>query len=353
MLVLWVLSYIHLPSVHPDQPVAHFWFAGTIATLLFFASVLAHELSHSLVARALGLEVLGITLFIFGGVSRLATDPKDAWTEIKVAIAGPLMSFFLGGFFFALFMITAGPLADSPLVPTVFGYLAFVNFALGAFNLVPGFPLDGGRVLRAVLWLRSGSVIKATRAAARSGKLVATLLMILGVVQVVLGGDVGGFWLVLIGFFLRTAAGAAGRDAEARHVLEGVRVGEVMQSEPVWIPAETSVEEAAEQFFLRHGFGGFPVGEEGEVRGMVSLAALNAVPAERRGAVQIRDVMTPLAGIPSVGPGDPVRLALERMGGAGVDRLPVFDSGNLVGLITQGGIQRFLRAHRALDRPER
>jgi Zn-dependent protease len=173
LLVLWVLSYIHLPSVHPDQPVAHFWFAGTIATLLFFASVLAHELSHSLVARALGLEVLGITLFIFGGVSRLAADPKDAWTEIKVAVAGPLMSFFLGGFFFALFMITAGPLADSPLVPTVFGYLAFVNFALGVFNLIPGVPLDGGRVLRAVLWLRTGSMIQATRAAALLGQGIA------------------------------------------------------------------------------------------------------------------------------------------------------------------------------------
>ena len=223
-LVLWSLSRGYLPELRPDAPPLHLWVAGTITALLFFGSVLAHELSHSLVARALGVEVVGITLFVFGGVSTLRGDPGDPWTEIKVASAGPLMSLILAAWFFSFFWMAQGAGPESSLAGTALGYLSGANVVLAVFNLVPGFPLDGGRILRAVWWLRTGSAARATRLATRCGEGIGLALVAWGAYRVVRHGDFGGLWMGLIGLFLRSAARTAGQIHEARAVRDRVTV---------------------------------------------------------------------------------------------------------------------------------
>ena len=336
------------PGAYPEEPVSHIWIAALVAALLFFGSVLAHELSHSLVAKALGLRVLGITLFIFGGVSRLATDPEDPWTEIKVALAGPLMSFALGAFFLFFWFLALGPASISPLVPEVLEYLAAANLVLGLFNLVPGFPLDGGRVLRGLWWLATGSFSRATRVAARVGSIVAFGIMGLGG-ALILSGGLGGLWLILIGLFLWTAAGASARDGAMRELLDGVRVDQIMVRELVTIPAESTVQDAVDGFFLVRGHSGFPVTREGEICGLITLADVDPIPARRRPWVLVCDVMAPREELESVAPGDPARAAVDSLARDRKDRLLVEDEGRVVGMVTDGDVRRFLRTRRLRD----
>ncbi len=349
LLIVWSLSQGVFPGSVPDQPGWHYWVAGVLGALLFFVSLLLHELSHSVVARALRVPVLGITLFLFGGVSTMAAEPDDAWKEIKIAAAGPLMSFLLAGFFVGAAFVGVIQALPSPLVAHTLGYLGAVNLILGVFNLIPGFPLDGGRVLRALWWLRTGSLLRATRVASISGRILAGILISLGALQVLWGGRIQGLWLVLIGMFLYRAARSSYRDLETRLLLEGIPVADVVEDFGTPIPPETLVSRAAEEYFLRSGRDAFPVGEPGRSLGLVELRRVREVPRDARPGLTVEQILTPWSQLPMVSWGDDVGAALRKMMESGRDDVVVADPGGLpCGRISRDIIGRFLRNRQAL-----
>jgi Zn-dependent protease len=349
LIIVWSLSRSFFPGSVPGQPGWHYWVAGVLGALLFFISLLLHELSHCVVAQTLRVPVLGITLFLFGGVSTMATDPDDAWKEIKIAAAGPLMSFLLAAFFVGAAFVGVIQTLPSPLVAHTLGYLGVVNLVLAVFNLVPGFPLDGGRVLRALWWLRTGSLVRATAVASTSGRILAGILISLGALQVLWGGQIQGLWLVLIGMFLYRAARSSYRDLQVRRLLEGIPVTDVLEGFGTPIPPETTVSVAAEEYFLRSGRDAFPVGEPGRSLGLLELRRLREVPREARPGLTVERILTPWSELPVVSWGDDVGTALRKMMESGRDDVVVTDSaGAPCGRISRDGIGRFLRNRQAL-----
>jgi len=341
--VLWSLAEGYLPGVFPDVARPRLWLAGVAGTVLFFASVVIHELSHSLTARALGVEVLEITLFVFGGVSRLASEAKDAWTEIKIAAVGPLSSFCLAATFRALSTLPASDPAGPSLTAVILNYLVVVNLALGVFNLLPGFPLDGGRVLRAFWWLVTGSPSRATRVATRWGVAVALLLIAYGIAQVVWLRNLGGLWMVLLGLFLRSAASASGRDLLLRSRLEGARVSDAMLGPSSGIASDLSLERAVADYFRSRGLEAFPVVRDDRICGIVSLDAVRAFPVDERANASVQAAMTPLDLTLATRPDQLLAVALERMVLAGERWLPVVAETSTVGILTRGSVSRFLQ----------
>jgi Zn-dependent protease len=341
--VLWSLAEGYLPEVFPDADRGRLWLAGIAGTVLFFASVVIHELSHSLTARALGVEVVEITLFVFGGVSRLASEAKDAWTEIKIAAVGPLASFCLAATFLTLSTFAGGDPSGPTLTGEILNYLGLVNLALGVFNLLPGFPLDGGRVLRAFWWLVTGSPTRATRVATRWGVGVALFLIAYGVAQMVWLRNLGGLWMVLLGLFLRSAASASGRDLLLRSRLEGARVSDAMLGTASGIASDLSLERAVADYFLPRGLEAFPVVRDDRICGIVSLDAVRAFPVDERVNASVQAAMTPLDLTAATRPDQLLAVALERMVHAGERWLPVVAETSTVGVLTRGSVSRFLQ----------
>lgn len=233
-LILWSLSAGYFPRAYPDSDTAGYWTAGLLSTLLFFASLLVHELSHSIMARRAGLEVPSITLFLFGGASEMTSEPDDPATEFRIAIVGPLASFALAALFWLVGSVV--PAGLPALFGAVLEYLAWINLALGVFNLLPGLPLDGGRVVRAIVWWRTGSIETGSRVASRAGQGLGLGLMVLGGLQIFGGALVGGIWLILIGLFVRGLAASSHRGLRVRQALEGLHVADVMVSEVETVP---------------------------------------------------------------------------------------------------------------------
>jgi Zn-dependent protease/CBS domain-containing protein len=346
LLVLWSLSVGYFPSVVPGQGVGVYWIAGLIATVGLFASILLHELSHSFAARRAGIEVPSITLFLFGGVSEMSDEPRRPPTEIWIAAVGPLTSFVLAGFFWVLYALW--PAAEPGLFRSILGYLAFINAALGVFNLLPGFPLDGGRILRAVVWWRTGSLERATRAAANAGQGFAIGLMVLGALQIFGGNLIGGIWLILIGLFLRGMAQASYQAVVLRQALGDVEVGDVMIHDPVTVTPDTPIRSLIDDYFLTFGYRGFPVVEDGQVRGVVSIADVKDVPAERRDETRVAETMRRLEPALRIDPRAALSDALRQMAREGTGRLVVMRDGALVGMITKTGLSRFVELHEIL-----
>lgn len=348
LLVLWSLSAGYFPHHHPGHPALRYWVVGFVATILFFASVVIHELSHSLMANRLGQEVRRITLFIFGGMAHLSREPRSARVEFLIAAVGPVTSLVLGGAFWIVAR-SIGGLGAAPLWVAVFRHLAFINVALAVFNLLPGFPLDGGRLLRSLLWMRTGDLRAATARAANWGSGIALGLMLLGVLQIFGGALVGGLWLIFIGMFLRGAAQASYHGVVVEQALRGATAGDLMVAEPVCIPGDTTVEQAIDEYFLRHGFGGFPVTEGGRIVGVVSLGEIKGCPKEERGRRRIGELMCPADERLRIPFGASVADALRRMVDAGAGRLLVTEDGHIVGLVTHSGITRFTRIKTELE----
>ncbi len=349
LLIVWSLSQGVFPDSVPGQPRWHYWVAGVLGSLLFFVSLLLHELSHSMVARTLRIPVLGITLFLFGGVSTMAMEPDEPWKEIKIAVAGPLMSFLLAGLFLGAAFVQVIQELPSPLVAHTLGYLGLTNLILALFNLVPGYPLDGGRVLRAVWWLWTGSLVRATRVASLSGRFLAGILMSLGALQVLWGGRMQGLWLVLIGMFLYRAARSTYRDLETRELLHGIPVEDVLERFETPVPAETSLSLAAQDYFLRSGRDAFPVGDPGRSLGLVELRRLREVPRDTWPGLTVEKILTPWSQLPVIAWSEDVGVALRKMAESGRDDVVVTDpEGVPCGRVTREGIGRFLRNRQAL-----
>ncbi len=346
-LVLLALSAGYFPRNFPGQEPQTYWIAGFVATLLFFASVLIHELSHSLVAIRHGLEIPEITLFIFGGVSRLAQEPKDPVTELKIALVGPISSFVLAALFLLLKTVFRG--LEPSMIVAVFGYLAWINLALGIFNLIPGFPLDGGRVFRAIWWWRTGSLTRATKIASDMGKGFAVALMLLGGLQIFAGALISGLWLVFIGMFLRGMSAQGYEEVVIRKALEGVQVEEIMVKDVVTVTPDLTVADLVHDYFLQYAYRGFPVVGDGRVLGVVSLAEVKNVPREEQSATRVRQIMSPQNDAMLIAADASLADALVRMSRQGEERLLVMKQGRLLGLVTKTGLLRFVQVKQVLE----
>jgi len=349
-LILWSLASGYFPAEYPGYSIGSYWLVGLVATILFFGSVLAHELCHAAMGNRLGEEVHRITLFIFGGVAELEHEPRSGIDELKIAAVGPLSSLVMAGIFWLIARGVAAAPATA-LWGSVFSYLAFINLALALFNLLPGFPLDGGRLLRAALWMRWGDLRRATAAAADWGNTIAWGLIAFGALEIFAGGLIGGLWLIFIGLFLRSAASSGYQNMIVKQVLSGASVREIMVRDPIVLGPEETVAGAVENYFLRRGFGGFPVAADGKVLGVVTLAQVRECPASERASRRISEVMRPADRTIEIAPGAGVIDAIRQMAAADIGRLLVVDQGKLVGLITRTGVTRYVHTKTQLSAP--
>jgi Zn-dependent protease/predicted transcriptional regulator len=329
-LLTWNLAVGYFPQVLPDLPVGALWIKGLIAALLLFASVFLHELAHSITALHYGIPVSSITLHIFGGVSQMEREPDRPGAEFTVAIVGPLTSFAI-----AAVLALAGRVLDPGAgARATMQYLVFVNVLLGIFNLLPGFPLDGGRVLRAILWRLKGDGAWATRVAARTGSAFAVLLIGLGILRAFTGELIGGLWFVLIGLFLRQSAESSYQQLVVRRGLSPYAVRDVMARDVMTVPDGASAADIADHYFWQHHVSSFPVVNGDRVVGIIGLDQVKALPPEARATTRARDFMHPLSDALTVCPGDSLWHALEKLTRNGLGRVAVLEGDRLVGYLS-------------------
>lgn len=340
----------HFRQTAPGWSVAATWGTAAFTAVLFFATLLAHELSHALVAMSKGLPVRSITLFALGGLAQIERDANSARTEFLIAIAGPIASFVIGFTCIAVAQALGWSVEDggSGVAATVLGWLGSINVLLALFNLIPGYPLDGGRVLRAILWAWYGDGDRATRDAARVGQAVAGLFIAFGIVQFFSGGGVGGLWIVFIGWFLLMAAQASYAQVTIAESLRGLRVADVMASECETADVGTTVKALVDDIVLRTGRRCVMVTSDGGVRGLVTPHDIRTLERERWPEVTLGEVMKPVGGLKSVTPDTPVAEAFTLMAREDVNQLPVMSGGRLLGLVTRGQVMRLLEARAEL-----
>ena len=339
-LLVWGVATAVVPGVAPGTPGWAAWLVATGIVLLLLVSLTAHEVAHSIVAQRSGVRVEGITLWMLGGASNIAGDWESPRTELRVALAGPATSLVIAAVSWALALLLA--VAGLPaLVVVVPWWLALMNTVLLVFNLVPAFPLDGGRVMRAWLWSRRHDRAAATREAAAAGRVFAWLLIGGGVVELLAFGDLGGAWLALVGWFLDGASRAEAQSEALRHGLEGVLVRDVMSPDPVVAPAWLTVEAMLEHFFVRYHYSGFPVHDPGgAIVGLVTLRGIREVPPSRRAVVRVGEVAVPISAIPRAAPDEPVTALVSRMTVRSAGRALVFEGQRLVGVVTPTDLAR-------------
>jgi Zn-dependent protease/CBS domain-containing protein len=341
-LVAWSLVSLYFPTNYPGYSVTAHWVMGILAALLLFTSVVLHELGHSYVAKTHGVPIRRITLFLFGGVSQLTKESADPATEIKIAAAGPGVSFVLMAVFGAFYFLAERAPALVAAAP-VLKYLAYVNGMLGAFNLIPGFPLDGGRLLRAGIWKATGDLRRSTYVATRVGRLVGLGFIALGFLSVFAGRFVYGLWMVMIGFFLRQAAEASYFQVMTESALKGMKVRDVMKADVVTVPESLSMTDLVDDFFFRYHYDCFPVAESGRLLGLVSLDEVKRVDRARWDSTRVGDVMQQDLDALSVTPDEDVSAVLARVIRDRCGRLPVVEDGRVVGIITRRDIMEALR----------
>jgi Zn-dependent protease/CBS domain-containing protein len=345
LLVTWSLAVGYFPGVLPEASGLEAWILGAVASLLLFVAVLIHELAHSFVARWQGLEARSITLFIFGGVSNLGGESRTPTTEFLVAIVGPLVSFLLG----ALAFILSLALEEARAV-AIAEYLAFINVALAVFNLLPAFPLDGGRVLRSIVWRVTGSLQRATGIAAMAGRLAAWGFLAYGLLRLMAGDIVGGLWIAVLGWFLHNAASLSEQQTELDLRLRGVTVGDVVPDETIAAPPGLTIDRLIEDYLLAYSCRSVAVVDDRELVGMVSVSDIRDVPATDRHKVQVAEVMSRREDIASVGPDDDLRRALEVLSEGDFEQVPVVDDeGRLHGCLDRADVIRQLELRSALD----
>jgi Zn-dependent protease/CBS domain-containing protein len=343
-LVASSLAAGYFPERQPGWGAPTRWVLGALTSLAFFASVLVHELGHSRVALRNGIPIRGITLFVFGGVAQIGREPGSPGAEFRIAIAGPLTSLALAALFGGVGTVGA----NAPLVSVPALWLARINLAVALFNLLPGFPLDGGRVLRAAVWAWTGSFDRANRTAAAAGEVLALALIGVGTLRA-LGGDVaGGIWMALIGWFLHSAVLAGRAQAALRDLLRGATVGQAMARECPSIAPGLSLERLVRDEVLGAGRRCFVVAEDGKLRGLLTLHEVKGVPRDRWDRVTVDEVMQPAQALATVGPEESLLKALEEMDDVNVAQLPVVDDGQWLGMLDRERIVHYMRARAEL-----
>ena len=349
-LVTWTLATAVLPVDVPHQGVFAYWIAAVGGATLFYVCLLAHEMSHALVARRNGVKVAGITLWLSGGVSRLEGAPPSAGAEALIAAVGPLTSFVVAAVAFGLYLATA----SNPLLSDLMSWLAVVNIALGLFNLVPAFPLDGGRLLGSLLWWRSGSRQRGVHDAVRVGRIFAYLMIAGGLLELFFGAIANGIWIVFLGWFLLSAASAEEAGTTIQTLLRSVPVSAAMTSPVVILPDWVTVEQFLQSIAPTHPFTTYPIHDAaGNLTGVVRLGDLVRIPYAQRGDTHLVQVARPISEIPATTPREDLAALLQRIGGALDQRVLVFDSGQLVGIVSPADVTRVLTVRQALSGGQR
>lgn len=340
-LIVYTLAMSYFPSVSPGTPQILHWVGGVIAALFLFFSVLVHEYMHSFVAKRNGIPISGITLFIFGGVSRMEEEPKTPAIEFKMAIAGPLTSLVLAGVFWGVSVLAGMGLGDFGL--TIIGYLAIINFMLAMFNMIPGFPLDGGRVLRAILWSSLNSLERATNIASKVGQGFGFAFMFGGFWMMFAGGFLSGLWLVFIGWFLNNAAQQSYRQLELRQALSGVEVGRIMTSDFVHVDPDVSVESFVNDYLLTHEYSCFPVTDGDSLVGIVTLDEVRALDKERWAVTRVREIAKTPESERVISDTDDAFDAMTHMAEGNLTRLLVMHDGRLRGVVDRDSLVNLVR----------
>ena len=333
-------------QANPSWTPMQYWLLGAVISVLFFASIVFHELSHSLVAMYYKIPVHSITLFVFGGISRITREADSARQEFNIAFVGPLSSFVLGAIFLLIFALTA----RNNMIHVASFDMSWINFALGVFNLIPGFPMDGGRVLRAAVWAGTKNYDKATRIASRSGQLIAYLMIILGIWAIVqpssapriIGGQFGGLWLAFIGWFLLNASQETYAQVAIRNTLEGLNAGDVMSPDVPTVPRDISLQDYVQEV-LRTGRRCHVVTGSGMAVGLVTLHRVQHFPRDEWNNTSVQAAMIPLNSIHWVAPTQPVMGVLEQMQAEDVNQMPVLQEGHIIGMISRDTILRVIQ----------
>jgi len=351
-LVLLSLSDRVLPSLRPSWSDQKTLIVAAIAALLFFMSVLAHELAHAVVARAFKMPVSSITLFLLGGVANLAKEPPSARAEFLMAIAGPATSLLIGGAGLGVAELAGGITSRFAVldpVEVVASYLGFINVALAAFNMVPGFPLDGGRVFRSIVWGAIHDRSRATRLAARGGQAVAAGLFLYGIWRAFAQGDsFGGVWMGMIAYFLYNAASSSLEQENVAAAVSGVRVGSLMTLQFSAAHPRSSIAELVEVHLLPHNARAVAVVDGSRLVGIVTIADLRKVPQSEWGTTPVERVMRPASDLPSVSPGSRLITAIERFGASDLPVLPVIEDDTLVGMLEREAVGSYVRMREML-----
>jgi Zn-dependent protease/CBS domain-containing protein len=345
-LILWSFSFMAFPANVPGLTPASYFIMGLSGTLLFFVSLLAHELAHSLVARAKDIPVDGITLFLFGGMAHTRMEAETPGDEFQIAAAGPIMSIAIA-VLLAFGWWVGAQLGWPPAVLAVLQYIALLNIILAVFNLLPGFPLDGGRLFRAAVWKFTGDATKATRVASAGGRWLAYVLIGLGLLSAFGGNVLGGLWLVFIGWFLRNAAISSLQQHIVLDVLSGVRAGQAMTPDPETVPPEATVRELLEEYFMRRRYGAYPVTRDGAVLGLVTLNRIRELPRDDWDRLTASDIMLPADDGTLVRSDEPMLAVLDKLKASPARRVLVQRHGELVGIITASDIAFWLERARA------
>ena len=344
-LVALSLGGSQFPNMRPGWSPALYWIMGAITAILFFASVLAHELAHSLVSKSRGVPVESITLFIFGGVARIKEEPKGPGGEFWMALAGPATSVGIGLAFGVLYYAirqTGSPIA------LLARWLFYVNLIVAIFNMIPGFPLDGGRILRSIIWKITGDIRKSTRVASTVGKVVAYSFILWGVWMLISGNRFNGIWMAFIGWFLLNAASSSYRQLEIREMLRGVKVREIMTTDCPRIPKNLAIKDLVDDHIFRTTRRCFPVVDNDHISGIITLHNIKEVPKEKWETTKIEEVMTNLNELRIVHPDDDLYNVMQQMTEDGVNQLPVIENEQLVGMIARDNLLGFMNARSEL-----
>jgi Zn-dependent protease len=344
---LLALSFVSkFDALQLNIPTSRLWGLGLMTSALFFGSLVFHEIAHSMVARHYKIPVVSITLFVFGGVSRIGREPARALEEFNISVAGPLSNFVLGGGFWLI----ARQAGSNAILNTLAGSLAWINFGLALFNLIPGFPLDGGHIFRAIVWGFNKDYSRSTRIAAISGQVVAYVMIGLGAVMALtnfvvldMGGPIGGLWLAFIGWFMLSAAKQSQAQVEARGALEGLRVADIMTPELHTVGREISLEDYAREM-VRTGRRAHLVVAGDQLVGLITAEALNSVPQQDWDVTSVQAVMLPKTKLHWAAPEEPALSLLDRMRTIGMQQMPVIAGGNVVGIVTRDSILRVLQS---------
>ncbi|MGA1840744.1 MAG: site-2 protease family protein [bacterium] len=341
VLITWTLAQGVFPHYYKDLSKATYWLMGAAGALGLFISIVFHEFWHSMVARRNGLPMKGITLFIFGGVAEMGDEPPNPNAEFKMAIAGPVSSIVLGlGLYGLVFLGKGMKWPDS--FNAVINYLGFINLLLAGFNLVPAFPLDGGRILRSLLWKWKNNLRWATRIASNIGSGFGIFLITMGLFSVLGGNFIGGIWWFLIGMFLKGASETSYQQVLIRKGLEGEKVRRFMNSELVTVPPDISVEELVDRYIYKHHYKMYPVQEDGKLIGCVTIKQIKEIPVDERKKKKVADLAMNCTQNNTISPDEDAMTALSRMNQAKSSRLMVVENGRLVGMIALKDMMKLL-----------
>src|SRR6266545_4168407 len=339
--------YVRFSSIYTNLSTIGAVGLGILASVLFFGSVLAHEMAHALVSQARGIRVQDITLFLFGGATRARVESRGPGDEFLIAAVGPLTSGILAAVFWVIDVFGGDAMPES--LAGAFGYLAWVNLLLAGFNLVPGFPLDGGRLLRSAIWKATGNFNKATRVASAAGQAVGWLLVAGGVAFLLTGNLAGGIWFAFIGWFLVQAARASYEELQVQQMLRGVEAQDVMARDLLRIPPQLSLQDAVDNYFMRYDHGAFPVEEQGRTVGLLTLRGVRRVPREQWSTRRVRDSMVSLGDQIVVPPDARMDQVMGKLEDSDANRVLVVTDGEVVGIITSSDLTRWLQRWRAAE----